>query len=98
MKPKNRRDDTIVPADKETLRTRLALESALDVLGEEPKRLILRYLEHQYGIMLDGQRGHAPPASEIKNGLRAILGQGADLLIPVFEKNRANSAGHAQAG
>lgn len=83
-----------------TMRIKLALESALDILGEEPKRQILYYLEHQYGItFVDGKGLVAtpPPIQEIKNALRAIFGSGADMLIiPRFERNCANFK-HTQA-
>jgi hypothetical protein len=65
-----------------------ALRNTLDVLGgEEQKEMLLRFLDTQYGISVDGQNGFANQS--LAKAFSDLFGSAASLLIARFNEEIA---------
>ena len=64
-------------------RRKLAVEEALDVLGQPAKRTILYYLYHQKKIRIETD--YCSPLEEIQDALEDLLGSSAALIVHLIE-------------
>ncbi|TLY04715.1 MAG: hypothetical protein E6K92_02465 [Thaumarchaeota archaeon] len=62
---------------------KLAIEEALDVLGQPAKRTILSYLYRQKKIRIDTD--YCSPLEEIEEALEDLLGSSAALIVHLIE-------------